>query len=281
MEKSMKSYTCQIFINAPAATVYKALATIEGLQKWWTPFCMGGEKEGDELSFYFDIGHNTMRIEKLIPNQEVRWKCIAQNFPDLMPKPDEWVGTSLLFHLTPDKKGTNLEFVHEGLTPAMHCFDLCRNGWDHFLKESLKSLVETGTGKPYTSTKSLYPIGGLSWFEIPVSDIEKAKQFYSALFGWNYEKFMYEASYCAIQGENGRMGALRQTNELASSKPVSHPLPVMYFTVDDVGGTLKKVQSLGGQIALDKCDIPNNGGSYAHFHDLDKNRIGIYALPKA
>jgi hypothetical protein len=32
--------------------------------------------------------------------------------------------------------------------PALECYDLCRNGWNHFLA-SLQQLVETGRGTPW------------------------------------------------------------------------------------------------------------------------------------
>ena len=40
-----------------------------------------------------------------------------------------------------------LYFRHQGLTPELECFDMCHEGWTHYL-DSLVSYVETGQGQP-------------------------------------------------------------------------------------------------------------------------------------
>ncbi len=44
---------------------------------------------------------------------------------------------------------TLLHFEHEGLTPQLECYQICEDGWGHFLKTSLNKLVETGKGEPF------------------------------------------------------------------------------------------------------------------------------------
>ncbi len=62
---------------------------------------------------------------------------------------DEWVGTRLVFQITPAGEGrTQLDFEHVGLVSAFECYDLCSNGWHYFL-DSLQQFVETGRGTPY------------------------------------------------------------------------------------------------------------------------------------
>jgi uncharacterized protein YndB with AHSA1/START domain len=43
---------------------------------------------------------------------------------------------------------TRLDLEHVGLTPAIECFDICRDGWNQYLG-NLQSLVETGRGHPF------------------------------------------------------------------------------------------------------------------------------------
>ena len=91
-----------------------------------------------------------MRIERLQPGQEVRWRCTAAHIATLQ-RPDEWVGTELVFRLAPAGAGrTRLDFEHAGLVPGLECHALCARGWRHFLG-SLQQLVETGRGTPYES----------------------------------------------------------------------------------------------------------------------------------
>jgi len=63
---------------------------------------------------------------------------------------DEWTGTRILWNLTKiDGNRTRLEFTHEGLIESMDCWEICEEGWNFFLLESLKSYLEKGEGKPF------------------------------------------------------------------------------------------------------------------------------------
>ena len=90
-----------------------------------------------------------------VPNREVRWH-VVEAFIDYsrLQRRDEWVGTDIVFQLTPQDSGnkTQLDFEHIGLTPAFECFEVCNAGWSQFLG-SLQSLVETGQGQPFVAAE--------------------------------------------------------------------------------------------------------------------------------
>lgn len=44
------------------------------------------------------------------------------------------------------------------------------------------------TRKLQKNTKTRESVVKVVWFEIPTDDFERAKTFYGALFGWNFEK---------------------------------------------------------------------------------------------
>jgi hypothetical protein len=57
----------------------------------------------------------------------------------------------LKFRLEPRSPSvTRLHFEHDGLIPELQCYRICERGWSHYLKTSLKKLVETGKGEPFT-----------------------------------------------------------------------------------------------------------------------------------
>lgn len=146
----MNHYQQSFIAKADPAAVYAALTTPEGLRGWWTPECAVAAEVGGTNHFRFGGTHKAMRIERLEPGREVRWRCTAAHIDvDRLARKDEWVGTQLVFHLAPDGQGqTRLDFAHLGLVPALECYDLCSNGWRHFLG-SLQQFVETGHGTPY------------------------------------------------------------------------------------------------------------------------------------
>ena len=43
---------------------------------------------------------------------------------------------------------TEIRFTHQGLDPTVECFEACTKGWDYYINTSLKTLIETGVGKP-------------------------------------------------------------------------------------------------------------------------------------
>jgi uncharacterized protein YndB with AHSA1/START domain len=153
----MTNYRCSVMIEGPVAAVYDALTTHAGLQGWWTVTCEVNRRNGGESIFRFGKTYNIMKFESLVPESEVRWRCTEQyhHAPGQLTRPDEWLGTALVFRLATQTPGrTFLEFEHEGLHPGLECFAICERGWDHFLKHSLKNYIETGRGEPYIEPRT-------------------------------------------------------------------------------------------------------------------------------
>lgn len=146
----MNHYQQSLVVEANPAAVYAALTTAEGLRGWWTQDCDVQTKLGGSIKLRFGPNHKEMRIERLEPGREVRWLCTGAHIAvGELTHRDEWVGTQLVFHLTPQDNGrTRLDFEHIGLLPALECYDLCSDGWRHFLG-SLQQFAKTGRGTPY------------------------------------------------------------------------------------------------------------------------------------
>ena len=64
------------------------------------------------------------------------------------PLTPDWDGTTIYFDVAEAGDGAMLYFRHEGLTPELECFDMCHEGWTHYLA-SLVSYAETGQGQPH------------------------------------------------------------------------------------------------------------------------------------
>jgi uncharacterized protein YndB with AHSA1/START domain len=135
----------EIDLAAPPAKVYEAIATADGVCSWWTDGTFA-EEVGGVGRLEFGAGWTELRVEKLVPDREVEWSCVGQSIEHFDPS-DEWVGTTIRFHLTPLDGGwkTHLDFVHEGLA-GLGCEEMCTKGWDHYIRTSLRGLVERGEG---------------------------------------------------------------------------------------------------------------------------------------
>jgi uncharacterized protein YndB with AHSA1/START domain len=135
------SFVQQVDLSRPPEAVFEAVSTAAGVSGWWMP-TTGSGAEGTELHLRFPPGPVLIRVDTVRPVSTVAWTVLVCDFEA------DWVGTQIVFTLRPGRDGgTTLEFRHQGLTPQLHCYDRCRQGWGHYLS-SLRDYVETGAGRP-------------------------------------------------------------------------------------------------------------------------------------
>ena len=117
-------------------------------------------------------------------------------------------------------------------------------------------------------------------FEIPVDDLDRAKGFYSAVFGWNLQ---------AVPMENGEYTTATTTPIDAAMMPTEPggingglmhrsddtPSPVITIGVDDAERSLKEVEAAGGAIVTPRTPIPGMG-AFAYFRDPEGNVMGMW-----
>lgn len=115
----------------------------------------------------------------------------------------------------------------------------------------------------------------VNWFEIPVTDIERAKAFYNALLGFSFEDMAMDKALMAFfpmeQEAPGSGGALVQCEGYT---PTTDGV-ALYFSVSDIEAILAKAEAAGGSTLVPKTEI-GQFGWFAHLRDTEGNRIGIH-----
>jgi predicted enzyme related to lactoylglutathione lyase len=96
--------------------------------------------------------------------------------------------------------------------------------------------------------------GALCWFELHTKDLERAKSFYTKMFGWT-AKGSPEYTEWHL-GEKGLGGMMAMRPEEGANTP---PYWLAYFLVDDVDATVAKAKSLGGKVVAPAMDMPDVG----------------------
>jgi uncharacterized protein YndB with AHSA1/START domain len=135
----------RIGIKAPAAQVYAALATLDGLSGWWTTDTTGSAEPGGHVAFRFhtaagdEIGGFGMDVIEQTPEHAVRWQ--------VKDGPVEWVGTDIEFVLSRQDDHTIVMFGHRHWREPGEFMAHCSTKWATFML-SLRDLVETGQGQP-------------------------------------------------------------------------------------------------------------------------------------
>ena len=111
--------------------------------------------------------------------------------------------------------------------------------------------------------------GEFSHIEYPADDVERAKAFYSTVFGWQFEAMDGMDNYFLYTAGPGELGGgigLRGQNAPAGVRN--------YLRVEDIDATISAVKANGGAIVTPKTDI--GFGWYAAATDTEGNEIGLY-----
>ncbi|MBX7099297.1 MAG: SRPBCC domain-containing protein [Myxococcaceae bacterium] len=133
------SFTTSLMVDAPPAQVFEV---INDVRRWWTGDIEGqADRVGAQFTYrYRKLHRTTQRIAELVPGKRVVWEIVESSLT-FVENQQEWDGTRIVFELVPKGRGTELRFTHEGLVPALECFEDCKGAWTHYVSESLPGAV--------------------------------------------------------------------------------------------------------------------------------------------
>jgi predicted enzyme related to lactoylglutathione lyase len=98
--------------------------------------------------------------------------------------------------------------------------------------------------------------GTFTWSELYTRDPDKARAFYTGLFGWNVETHAGEMEYTEWKvGDRSVGGMIKIAPEMG-------PMPpnwLTYFAVADTDDTVAKAKKAGGAAMMEPMDIPEVG----------------------
>ncbi len=123
-------------------------------------------------------------------------------------------------------------------------------------------------------------MGRVGHFEIHVDDMERAKAFYEASFGWifeDYSEYVGAPYFTAITGEDDKLGingALMQREKplLKDSKALSSVLTII---VEDYDVTESKILKKGGKVYTPKYALEGMAWQ-GYYEDSEGNVFGIH-----
>lgn len=107
----------------------------------------------------------------------------------------------------------------------------------------------------------------IDYIELPVTDMERARAFYAAAFGWEFND--YGPEYTGIRKPGGEAGGFRLEPEVRTGGP----LVILYS--GNLDGSLASVRAAGGRITAPPFEFP--GGRRFHFLDPSGNELAVWA----
>jgi len=118
----------------------------------------------------------------------------------------------------------------------------------------------------------------LNWFEIPVTDMGRAKHFYQVAFSIHMEDMNMPGMEMA--GFPMEMGTGKVSGALVKSeyhKPSVDGVTIYLNANPDMTDVLQRIQSEGGQIVMGKTLVTPEIGYMAFFIDSEGNRIALHS----
>jgi predicted enzyme related to lactoylglutathione lyase len=116
--------------------------------------------------------------------------------------------------------------------------------------------------------------GEFNHIEFPANDIERAKAFYGAVFGWQFRATDEMPDYYLYEpGPGGLGGGIGKRGENAPDAVRN------YIAVDSIDDSLATATANGGSVVVPKTDI--GFGWYAAITDTEGNELGLYKSKSA
>ncbi len=117
----------------------------------------------------------------------------------------------------------------------------------------------------------------ISWFEIPVKNFERAKDFYSIILDIEIREVpMPESKYGVFpyDSDNNKVGGAIM--EMKGANPSSEGVTVYLDGGNDLAIPLARVEAAGGKVVIPKTDIGENGYK-AHIMDTEGNKVALHS----
>jgi len=119
----------------------------------------------------------------------------------------------------------------------------------------------------------------LNWFEIPVSDMDRAVRFYETLTGQRLKREAFggpgqELAVFPADNDADVHGALFKSPAL---QPAAQGTLVYLNAGDTLAPWIARAEAAGGRIVQPRVTLPDGMGCFAHIIDSEGNRVGIHA----
>ena len=120
------------------------------------------------------------------------------------------------------------------------------------------------------------------FFEIPVDDAVRAREFYSSAFGWKMNEIpemhytqigTVEADRMGVRGTPKEPGAINGGMVERQREPVQ--TPVIYIKVENIDEAAAAIERNGGKVMKPKSPVGNFGFA-AYFKDTEGNVLGLF-----
>lgn len=122
----------------------------------------------------------------------------------------------------------------------------------------------------------------VAWFEIPVTDMDRAQSFYENVLGKPLRRQQFpigDKTYTLAVlafSESGARGCLMTGHDTLTSS--TQGSLVYLDCADSIDAATARAVAAGASVLKPKTALPPGMGFFAHIEDLEGNRVGLHAL---
>ena len=116
----------------------------------------------------------------------------------------------------------------------------------------------------------------IHWFEIPVTDLDRAQHFYETLFAQSMRREQMGPQTLAVFPYDGGIGGALLKSTTAPAPSLDGNL-VYLNAAPSLDAVLSRAGELGARVLLPKLELPNDIGFIAQIVDSEGNRIGLHS----
>jgi predicted enzyme related to lactoylglutathione lyase len=122
---------------------------------------------------------------------------------------------------------------------------------------------------------SKFESNAVTWFELPVADMRRARSFYETLLNAQMQEFPGEEPCFIFPAEPQGVGG--SLIERKGMKPAAEGTMV-YLNVDGkLDATLERAKNLGAKLLVPRTAIPGGFGYFACLLDSEGNHFGLHS----
>jgi predicted enzyme related to lactoylglutathione lyase len=121
-------------------------------------------------------------------------------------------------------------------------------------------------------------VNALNWFEIPASNLARAKQFYETIFGIEMSEMEMMGTKMALfpaEAMSGKVSGAVVQGEMY--QPSQDGAKIYLNGNPDLNNVLSKIVAAGGSIQMPKTHISPEIGHMAFFTDSEGNGVALHS----
>jgi hypothetical protein len=121
---------------------------------------------------------------------------------------------------------------------------------------------------------SKFENNAVTWFEIPVADIARARGFYENILATKLVPYPDEPSFIFPTQDGGVGGSITSRTQ---QKPVTDGTLVFLNADGKLNASVERAQIVGSKVIVPRTEIPGGYGFFAVITDSEGNHIGLHS----